>query len=126
MQLEGDTWRKNRKFSLATLKKLGLGSDVMTRAIHEEASEVVRTLKSGVGQESFLIDNQNFTFAMFKILWRIISKKRFQQNDYLIKKQIRELAAVFQLIPKIAFFSFIRHVSPDAIGLPRALSYYNG
>ena len=90
----GEQWRRNRRFSLSTLKgelvwicigithscilqaltphccvEFGLGKSVMAQNIEEEALEAMESLRKYDGKDVKI--DQNFNIHIFNILWRI-------------------------------------------------------
>merc|ERR1712117_749004 len=123
----GEAWRRNRRFSLTTLKEFGLGKSVMETAIQEEALEAIERMKQDVGVGQDVLIDQNFNIPIFNIIWRIATNNRYsvsffdilgslydfkihsiQHDDPFISNQIKDLSQVFINAPTIAFMPWAR------------------
>lgn len=77
---EGETWEVHRRFLLRQLRDFGFGKSSMQSLISDEVSELIENLKKKKGTPVEDIRG-NLKLAVVNSLWRILTSKRFKQDD---------------------------------------------
>ena len=107
----GHVWKEQRKFTLLTLKNLGMGKDILQLKIQDEASALTEELAKREGKAT---DLRNLIgSAVCNIIVSIVFGKRFEYND---PKYVNFLEIVDENVlmpPLLHFFPFLRHLPGD-------------
>lgn len=82
---QGERWEVHRRFLLRQLRDFGFGKSSMQALISDEVTEVIERFKKRVGTPVGEI-RQTLRLAVVNSLWRIISSKRFDQDDPALSK----------------------------------------
>lgn len=77
---EGERWEIHRRFLLRQLRDFGFGKSTMEGLIMDEANELIETYKQKAGTPITLIREQ-VKLAVINSLFRILTSKRFKQDD---------------------------------------------
>ncbi|XP_013883933.1 cytochrome P450 2F2 isoform X2 [Austrofundulus limnaeus] len=83
----GPVWRDHRRFSLMTLRNLGLGKKSMEERIHEEIQFTVKTLEKSVGKT--LSPQVMFHYAASNIICKVLFGTRYEYDDETIRVVVR-------------------------------------
>ncbi len=94
LQASGQTWREQRRFSLHTLRNLGLGKQQMATVIQEEAQELCRSLEELQGEPIGL--RGMFTLPTLNTLWRVTTGEKLSNENPKVRDLWRLLEETFE------------------------------
>ncbi|KAK9519200.1 hypothetical protein VZT92_021943 [Zoarces viviparus] len=91
----GETWKRQRRFALSTLRNFGLGKSTMEQSICEE----IRHLQEEIEKEKGQLFNPAglFNNATSNIICQLVMGKRFDYSDHNFQTMLKYLSEVFQL-----------------------------
>ncbi|KAM3609398.1 uncharacterized protein V6R79_014182 [Siganus canaliculatus] len=79
----GSIWKDHRRFSLMTLRHLGLGKNTMEERIHGEIQYIIKTLEEGIGNT--MSPQVMFHNAVSNIICLVLFGRRFDYDDNFVK-----------------------------------------
>lgn len=82
---EGEKWEVHRRFLLRQLRDFGFGKSSMQALISDEVAELIQSFKKKEGTPIGEL-RRTLRLAVVNSLWRIITSKRFDQDDPALKK----------------------------------------
>lgn len=117
--VEGEYWQEQRRFSLKTLKHLGLGKNSMALSIETEASEMVKFLR--VKSEHGLIEmDKLFDISVLNLIWTLLAGQRFELDDErltLLTEMIHKSFRVADMSGGLLnLFPWLRFIMPERSG----------
>lgn len=83
---DGPLWINQRRFSMKTLKSLGLGR--LSQLVELEGTELVRSLMMKNGKRTFIQndDTNIFDVSVLNVTWTILRGQRFELEDEKLTK----------------------------------------
>ncbi|XP_066254630.1 uncharacterized protein [Euwallacea similis] len=125
--IDGQMWKKQRKFSLHHLRNFGFGRKAMEEKIHIECEALVKHLRENCGKPVFM--HNAFAIYVLNALWAMIAGQRFDDNDERLKKLLNIIYDSFRIIDisggLIDQVPFLRHIAPSAIGYNQVMDVLN-
>ncbi|KAJ7324680.1 hypothetical protein JRQ81_017700 [Phrynocephalus forsythii] len=100
----GNTWKHQRRFSLMTLKSLGLGKRSLEYQIQEEARHLVVTFRETKGKPtspSFAL-----TLAVSNVICAVVFGHRFSTKDETIHQLLEAMDPIFKIGGSAAQFMY--------------------
>jgi len=78
-----EKWRELRRFTLKSLRDLGLGKTGSEEAIIEETKVLVQSIENMLGgeKEGIIDTEKSFNCAALNIIWNLTAGQRFSYND---------------------------------------------
>ena len=102
----GEEWKQLRRFTLKSLKDLGLGKKSSEGIIIEECREVIHKIEELMGKNNGIVDlDKLFNKAALNIVWHLTAGERYDYDDEKMNKLYKFLE------------SFVR-MGKDIIGKP--------
>ncbi|XP_062987897.1 cytochrome P450 2J5-like [Elgaria multicarinata webbii] len=95
----GHNWKKQRKFGVVTLRKLGLGKKGMEHQIQEEAQQLVETFARANGQP--LDPSLPITNAVSNVICAVTFGDRFSLEDEKFQKVIEDVDVILKFTGSI-------------------------
>uniref|UniRef100_A0A3Q3VU68 Uncharacterized protein n=1 Tax=Mola mola TaxID=94237 RepID=A0A3Q3VU68_MOLML len=91
----GEVWKRQRRFALATLRNFGVGKSIMEQSICEEA----RHMQEEIEKEKGAPFNPGVLFnnATSNIICQLVMGKRFDYSDHKFQMLLKRLSEVAQL-----------------------------
>ncbi|XP_015277316.1 PREDICTED: cytochrome P450 2J6-like, partial [Gekko japonicus] len=95
----GSTWRHQRKFTLVTLKSLGLGKTSLEYQIQEEAGHLVENFRNAKGRPM----NPSFalTLAVSNVICAVVFGHRFSNDDKTFHHLLEAMECIFKFAGSI-------------------------
>nr|XP_020514919.1 cytochrome P450 2J6-like [Labrus bergylta] len=91
----GETWKRQRRFALSTLRTFGLGKNTMEQSICEEIQHLQEDIEQEKGE---LFDPANhFNKAVSNIICQLVMGKRFEYSDHNFQHMLKCLSEVLYL-----------------------------
>lgn len=109
VSVNGDNWREQRKFSLRTLKNLGMGKSILEKTIHFEAELL---LKEFLSKENNPFNPDQLFFAVSNVMNSLSFGGHFKHGDVRYAEMIQRVEENFSnigvssigtLIPALAY-----------------------
>ncbi|XP_053285847.1 cytochrome P450 2J4 [Pleuronectes platessa] len=91
----GETWKKQRRFALSTLRTFGLGKSLMEQSICEEIRYLQDVMENEKGEpfsRAGLFNN-----AVSNIICQMVMGKRYEYSDHNFQTMLRYLSEVTEL-----------------------------
>lgn len=117
-------WENQRRFSVKTLKHLGMGRITMIDHVEHEATELIKHLEM-IGENSSEIyiqkDNSNvFDLSVMNVTWKILRGTRFELNDPKLIELMEMIHRSFQIIDMsggvLSQMPWLRYIAPNMTG----------
>lgn len=117
---DGEFWEIQRKFSMKTLKTLGMGKMNMVEHIDREAHEMIEFYKKK-SRDGSLIEMQGaFDISVLNIMWAFLSGKRLDLDDPRLPELHKMIHDGFKVIDMsggvLNLFPPIRFICPEQSG----------
>lgn len=121
---DGRFWEEQRRFSVKTLKSLGLGKISMIEHVEQEAIELIKHLekKSEENQKIYVQkDNSNiFDLSVMNVTWKILRGSRFELDDEQLIMLMEMIHKSFQIIDMsggvLSQAPWLRFLAPELTG----------
>ncbi|XP_074523687.1 cytochrome P450 2J4-like [Halichoeres trimaculatus] len=91
----GETWKRQRRFALSTLRSFGLGKNMMEQSICEEIRHLQEEIEKEKG-ETFNPANV-FNKAVSNIICQLVMGKRFEYSDHNFQLMLKYLTEFLHL-----------------------------
>ncbi|XP_074523689.1 cytochrome P450 2J4-like [Halichoeres trimaculatus] len=91
----GETWKRQRRFALSTLRSFGLGKNMMEQSICEEIRHLQEEIEKEKG-DTFNPANV-FNKAVSNIICQLVMGKRFEYNDHNFQLMLKYLTETLML-----------------------------
>ena len=108
---EGNLWREHRRFSLATLRDLGMGKTWFEDAIIEEIVDVAEMFKES--NKAAVDPRKHLTLAVSNQIAALAFGKRYKHSDngfLRLCNLFGENLRILQIISPVQYFPFLRYV----------------
>lgn len=92
---KGETWKRQRRFALSTLRNFGLGKSVLERSICEEIRHLQDVMEKERGEP--FNPGQLFNNAVSNIVCQLVMGKRFDYSDHRFKTMLTLLSEALRL-----------------------------
>lgn len=117
--VEGEYWQEQRRFSLRTLKHLGLGRNSMAISIEKEALEMVNFLK--IKSKLGLIEmDKLFDISVLNLIWTLLAGQRFELDDERLSILTEMIHKSFRIADMsgglLNLFPWLRFIMPEKSG----------
>lgn len=116
---DGSSWEQQRKFSLKTLRQLGMGRSSMVAHVEREAAEMVRYFGALCGGATVRMEHA-FDVSVLNVMWALLAGHRFDLHDARLAQMIQLIHDSFRVIDMtggvLNQFPLVRHVAPDLCG----------
>lgn len=121
---DGCFWEQQRRFSVRTLRCLGLGKISMIEHVEREALELLKHLdkKSKNSKDIFVQkDNSNiFDLSVMNVTWTILRGSRFELEDQQLIMLMEMIHKSFQIIDMsggiLSQLPWLRFIAPEKTG----------
>lgn len=115
---DGTFWENQRRFSMTTLKHLGVGKFSMVQHIEHEAAELVKEF-ARKSDSTFNMHNA-FDISVLNLMWVLLKGERFELTDQRLIDLVAAVHKNFQVLDMsggiLNLFPFIRHIMPVRSG----------
>ncbi|XP_041791325.1 uncharacterized protein LOC121605475 [Chelmon rostratus] len=91
----GETWKRQRRFALSTLRTFGLGKNTMEQSICEESRHLQEEIEKEKGEPFNPTDL--FNNAVSNIICQLVMGKRFEYSDHKFQTMLKYLSEVLHL-----------------------------
>lgn len=118
---DGHFWTEQRKFTLKTLRHLGMGRSSMVEHVEREAAEMVSYLgaQSAGGVRPIAMEHA-FDVSVLNVMWALLAGHRFDLHDARLAQLLQLIHASFRVIDMtggvLNQFPLVRHFAPDMCG----------
>lgn len=116
---DGTFWENQRRFTMTTLKHLGVGKFSMVQHIEHEATELVKEFKRKSAIGAFSMHNA-FDISVLNLMWVLLKNERFELDDERLINLVAAVHKNFQVVDMsggiLNLFPWIRHIMPVASG----------
>nr|CAD7392258.1 unnamed protein product [Timema cristinae] len=113
---DGNTWIKQRRFTVRHLREFGIGKKSMEGIIYEEVENLMKDLK----KTKTIQVGGYFNIPVVNVLWAVVAGKRFDHNDKEFVKLVRGLFRMFRAGNAAGgimdLFPLLRYVAPSLGG----------
>ncbi|XP_032319117.1 cytochrome P450 2K6 [Camelus ferus] len=101
----GDTWKTVRRFSMTTLRNLGLGTEITEDTIIEECQHLIQYFESYRGKP--FESKTEMNAAVANVMVSVLFGKRFDHQDAQFMRHITMIGEIIKLFgtPSIALFN---------------------
>lgn len=117
---DGEVWEEQRRFSMRTLKQLGLGKTNMVEHIEREAHDMIQFLKKKTRDGSPVLMHSAFDVSVLNVIWAFISGKRFDLDDERLPELHKMIHDGFKVIDMsggvLNLCPAVRHIFPERSG----------
>lgn len=118
---DGRSWEQQRKFSLMTLRQLGMGRSGMVAHVEREAAEMVEHFRVlGDGGRRPVHMEHAFDVSVLNVMWALLAGHRFDLHDARLAELMRLIHDSFRMIDMtggvLNQFPLVRHLAPDMCG----------
>lgn len=122
---DGRSWEQQRKFSLKTLRQLGMGRSNMVTHMEREAVEMVahfRTLCGGMnGMDARPVHMEHaFDVPTLNVMWALLAGHRFDLHDERLTRLLKLIHDSFRVIDMtggvLNQYPLVRFFAPDMCG----------
>ena len=93
--VQGETWVKQRRFGLKTLRDLGFGRSSIAEIINSEVDEVIASISGGSEGEDYLLSSV-FNIPVINVLWQLVAGTRFDEADSRDRDIISSMNTLFE------------------------------
>ncbi|XP_065079380.1 methyl farnesoate epoxidase-like [Ochlerotatus camptorhynchus] len=123
---DGPNWDVQRRFSVKTLKSLGMGRTGMVNSLEKEAEEMIHHLRKLSRTQKVISMHNAFDISVLNSIWTLIAGKRFNLDDKKLEWIIETIHKSFRVIDMsggvLNQFPPIRYVLPDKSGFATLLN----
>ncbi|XP_063701883.1 methyl farnesoate epoxidase-like [Culicoides brevitarsis] len=113
-------WEVQRKFTMKTLKQLGLGRTNMVEHIEREAYEMVEYFKERSKDGSPIEMHDGFDIPVLNVMWAFLSGSRFELDDERLPELTKMIHDSFRVIDMsgglLNLWPSIRYFLPEKSG----------
>ncbi|XP_058464516.1 methyl farnesoate epoxidase-like [Malaya genurostris] len=117
---DGEDWDVQRRFSIKTLKALGMGKAGMAFNVEKEAEELIHHLRKLARKRNHIAMHNAFDISVLNVIWTLIAGKRFHLDDKRLEWITSTIHKSFRVIDMsgglLNQFPCIRHAFPTASG----------
>ncbi|XP_054459002.1 uncharacterized protein LOC129094767 [Anoplopoma fimbria] len=91
----GETWKRQRRFALSTLRSFGLGKRTMEQSVCEEIRHLQEEIENEKGEPFNPTDL--FNNAVSNIICQLVMGKRFDYSDHNFQTMLKYLSEILRL-----------------------------
>ncbi|XP_058835271.1 methyl farnesoate epoxidase-like [Topomyia yanbarensis] len=117
---DGEDWDVQRRFTIKTLKTLGMGKTGMTFNVEKEAEELVHHLRKLSRTQHKIAMHNAFDISVLNVIWTLIAGKRFHLGDKRLEWITSTIHKSFRVIDMsggvLNQFPCVRHIFPIGSG----------
>ncbi|XP_041347842.1 cytochrome P450 2U1-like [Gigantopelta aegis] len=107
----GEVWKEQRKFALFTLRKLGMGKNILELKIQEEITSFIEEMARQNGEATDF--RHTIGTSVCNIISSIVFGKRFEYDDPKFVKFLKIVDENVAMPPALNFFPFLRFLPGD-------------
>lgn len=115
-----ENWEVQRKFTMKTLKQLGLGRTNMVEHIEREAYEMVEYFNEKSKDGSPIEMHDGFDIPVLNVMWAFLSGSRFELDDARLPELTKMIHDSFRVIDMsggiLNLWPSIRYILPELSG----------
>lgn len=115
-----ENWEVQRKFTMKTLKQLGLGRTNMVEHIEREAYEMVEYFNERSKDGSPIEMHDGFDIPVLNVMWAFLSGSRFDLNDARLPELTKMIHDSFRVVDMsggiLNLWPTIRYLMPEKSG----------
>ncbi|XP_062550244.1 methyl farnesoate epoxidase-like [Armigeres subalbatus] len=123
---DGDNWEIQRRFSVKTLKSLGMGRNGMVTSLEKEAEEMIHHLRKLSRTQKMISMHNAFDIAVLNSIWTLIAGQRFHLDDKKLEWISETIHKSFRVIDMsggvLNQFPPIRYLLPERSGFAPLLN----